>query len=195
MVVHQLIPATATRGEACAALHAAGLSYRTIGALLDCSYQAVYRELHPEYLARERARERTRKTENNTSKTARCVRCGALCWRSYGRTADHVCVECRRKDPHAKADYARMYRARKRGVHVEFVSSRRVFERDGWTCRYCHRPVNPALRSPHPRAATLDHTIPLCDGGPHTYANTQLTHRNCNVQKWHHWTTTQLALF
>lgn len=58
-----------------------------------------------------------------------------------------------------------------------------VFERDGWQCGICHETVNQYLRSPDPFAATLDHVIPLCLGGEHTYENVQCSHSYCNAQK------------
>jgi 5-methylcytosine-specific restriction endonuclease McrA len=39
------------------------------------------------------------------------------------------------------------------------------------------------LRHPHPLSATLDHIIPLLEGGTHTRQNAQLAHKKCNASK------------
>jgi 5-methylcytosine-specific restriction endonuclease McrA len=54
--------------------------------------------------------------------------------------------------------------------------------------------VNPALLWPHPKSASLDHVVPLIDGGEHTYANVQLAHLACNVGKRDGGHPQQLAL-
>jgi 5-methylcytosine-specific restriction endonuclease McrA len=58
-----------------------------------------------------------------------------------------------------------------------------VYRRDGWVCGICREPVDPELESPHLMAASLDHVIPLCRGGTHTYDNVQLAHFLCNSIK------------
>lgn len=72
---------------------------------------------------------------------------------------------------------------RKRGAFVEAVERRKVYERDGWVCQLCRLPVPRDKRAPHPKAATLDHIIPLAGGGTHAYANVQLAHFLCNSRK------------
>lgn len=74
-------------------------------------------------------------------------------------------------------------RARRYGVEYEPVASRKVFDRDGWICQLCGEDVDPELAYPDPMSASLDHTVPMSKGGPHTYGNTQLAHWWCNVLK------------
>ncbi|PYC75203.1 hypothetical protein C7C45_04865 [Micromonospora arborensis] len=72
-------------------------------------------------------------------------------------------------------------RARDHGAPaVELVKRREVFERDGWLCQLCGEPT---LRETgtDPRSASVDHTIPLTEGGSHTYDNTVTAHLACNV--------------
>ena len=59
----------------------------------------------------------------------------------------------------------------------------KVYERDGYSCQLCGRPVKMAATVPHPKAPTLDHIIPLAAGGTHEYANVQLAHFICNSRK------------
>jgi 5-methylcytosine-specific restriction endonuclease McrA len=56
-------------------------------------------------------------------------------------------------------------------------------ERDGWTCQLCLDPIDPALRVPDPMAATLDHVVPLAQGGSHSMQNLQAAHFMCNYMK------------
>lgn len=58
-----------------------------------------------------------------------------------------------------------------------------VFERDEWTCGICHDPIDKLLRHPDPWAATIDHIIPLCQGGEHVWTNVQASHATCNAAK------------
>lgn len=58
-----------------------------------------------------------------------------------------------------------------------------VYLRDQGVCALCVEGVDSTLRSPHPRAATLDHIIPLSKGGAHDEGNVQLAHYGCNSAK------------
>ena len=82
-----------------------------------------------------------------------------------------------------KRDYAKRYQARKRGVLIERFTSLEVYERDGWMCGICGRPVDKTLRHPHHMAASIDHVLPLACGGAHTRANVQCAHWICNSRK------------
>lgn len=52
------------------------------------------------------------------------------------------------------------------------LNRRGVFARDGHRCQYCGGP-----------AESLDHVIPKCRGGPHTWDNVVAACRPCNVRK------------
>ena len=82
-----------------------------------------------------------------------------------------------------RRDAARKRRARVRLVTVEDVSSIQVFDRDRWTCGICGDPIPRVTRWPHPLSPSLDHRIPLANGGEHSYANTQASHLACNMRK------------
>jgi hypothetical protein len=85
-------------------------------------------------------------------------------------------------------------RAAARGLNAENVDRQRVGERDGWRCGVCAKKVDPALVWPHPRSQSLDHVIPLSEGGEHTYANTRIAHLRCNVLRRDRGGNEQLAL-
>lgn len=57
---------------------------------------------------------------------------------------------------------------------------RSVYDRDGWLCRLCLRPVDRRLSLPHPHAATLDHRTPRAEGGTSDPDNLQTAHAICN---------------
>lgn len=60
----------------------------------------------------------------------------------------------------------------------------KIFERDGWICQLCGRPVERGV-SVHqsPFAPTIDHIIPLSKGGKDSVANCQTAHYICNLRK------------
>lgn len=78
---------------------------------------------------------------------------------------------------------AQLRDARRRAQSGSRVYRAKVFERDGWTCRLCGKPVDREARVPEPLAATLDHVVPLSLGGAHSYANIQTAHFSCNSVK------------
>jgi 5-methylcytosine-specific restriction endonuclease McrA len=59
------------------------------------------------------------------------------------------------------------------GTTVEPVNREAVAARDGWRCCICGGKVTR-------RDWSLDHIVPLSQGGTHTYANVALAHRGCN---------------
>lgn len=83
----------------------------------------------------------------------------------------------------------RKRRALKRTTEADNVIPQQVFERDGWVCYLCMKPVNRNAKFPAAMSAVMDHVIPLADGGPHTLANLACAHRICNSRKgarpWH----------
>lgn len=65
----------------------------------------------------------------------------------------------------------------------EVITDLEIFERDGWVCRLCGDPVLPFIRCPHPRSASIDHIVPVSQGGQHVALNLQLAHFGCNSAK------------
>lgn len=98
--------------------------------------------------------------------------------------SEWYCPACRPMGKKEARHHARARRrARERGAFVERVYRKVVFERDGWRCRLCGKPVEKAAEVPDANAPTLDHIIPLAVGGAHSYANVQLAHFLCNSYK------------
>jgi 5-methylcytosine-specific restriction endonuclease McrA len=71
---------------------------------------------------------------------------------------------------------------------------RAIAVRDRYRCGLCHRKVNLRLAVPHPKAPTIDHIVPLAEGGDDTRANVQLAHFICNSIKGHRGGGEQLLL-
>jgi 5-methylcytosine-specific restriction endonuclease McrA len=67
--------------------------------------------------------------------------------------------------------------------HSESISIKYITKRDKGQCQLCGKKVLLNERHPHPLSASIDHIIPLSQGGNHSRANTQLAHLRCNVVK------------
>ena len=85
-------------------------------------------------------------------------------------------------------------RARKAGVEVGHVDLVAVAQRDRWRCGICGKKVSP--RAEGARSASLDHIVPLSQGGGHVMTNAQLCHLVCNTRKnAHDYLPSQMSLF
>lgn len=69
------------------------------------------------------------------------------------------------------------------GVYREPYAPADIAARDGWRCGLCGKKVNPTAKHPHPGSASIDHLVPISQGGPDTPANVQLAHLSCNLSK------------
>lgn len=85
-------------------------------------------------------------------------------------------------------------RALTRTSEAELIDRDLVGARDSWKCGICRRKVNQALAYPHRRSASLDHVVPLSQGGSHTYANVRISHLGCNHARGNRGGGEQLAL-
>ena len=87
----------------------------------------------------------------------------------------------------------RKLRARAGGDKVGYIRVA-IFERDGWKCGICHRKVDRTLRHPDAAAPSLDHIIPVAEGGTNEAANLRLVHLRCNLSRRNRGGNEQLAL-
>jgi 5-methylcytosine-specific restriction endonuclease McrA len=142
-----------------------------------------------------RASARLRERRGTTFAT-HCHYCNAKFDRPRQRAkTPNRCDECK-KDRHRayiRAYYAKqprgydhVRRARKMGLGYERFKVVEIFERDGWKCGICRRPILRRLRYPHSMSASLDHKVPLSKGGHHSRLNTQASHLRCNLRKRTH---------
>ncbi|MFC5634725.1 HNH endonuclease [Streptomyces bullii] len=116
-------------------------------------------------------------------RTQRCCSeaCGKRRWalqaKAEGRTYQEPWGDRRRDRYHRR-------RALKKATSTgEPVLRDAIGERDRWKCGQCGRKVDRTLAYPHPRSPSLDHVVPLSQGGAHSPENVQITHLECNVSK------------
>jgi endogenous inhibitor of DNA gyrase (YacG/DUF329 family) len=69
------------------------------------------------------------------------------------------------------------------GGTFERFADREIFDRDKWRCGLCRKRVSRRLQWPHPLSASLDHMVPIFEGGRHLRTNVQLAHLTCNLRK------------
>lgn len=148
------------------------------------------------------ARCRARHDRSNP-RLADCAVCGAaFCPLSdHGRDAYVCSPKCtaERARRQARAHYAKSVqteagrnryrsegykrRARKVDATVEAVDRDEVMRRSKWRCHLCSRPIPKNEKHPSPLFGTVDHVLPLCKGGAHSYANVKAAHLSCNCAK------------
>ncbi|MGY1693572.1 HNH endonuclease [Geodermatophilus sp. SYSU D00814] len=137
--------------------------------------------------ARERARaKRDREYDARSELWAVCWRCGDL---FLLRRQDTHCQrpECRQA---RKALATRLHVGAQRvreagfGAAVETFTLQDVYERDNGHCYLCGLPTIGDLDDGgQPASATLDHVVPIQQGGAHTLDNVRLAHLYCNAVK------------
>ena len=98
-----------------------------------------------------------------------------------GKWKHAICKVC--KDATRKRNH-RLAKARRKGRITGGVPYRPVdiFERDGHRCHLCGGKVG-TLPVPHPKAPTIDHLVPLCDGGADEPRNVATAHFICNSRR------------
>lgn len=88
---------------------------------------------------------------------------------------------CSQSCSQSATNFAR--RVARYGSDSESFARTDIFERDGWICGLCNEEIDQWLGWPDPMSASLDHIVPLSQGGAHSRANTQATHLRCNIAK------------
>lgn len=83
---------------------------------------------------------------------------------------------------HYKGKY---YSPKRRAIYAkgDKIEHLTLFNLHGWICVICKDPIDPKLRQPNPLAATVEHVVPLCLGGTHTWDNVGPAHASCNFAK------------
>jgi 5-methylcytosine-specific restriction endonuclease McrA len=99
-----------------------------------------------------------------------CAECGQA-YESASETARYCTFACRQR-----ARDRRKYHARRGRVNgeVESFNLREIAERDDWTCHVCAGPVTSEDWS-------IDHLVPISQGGQHIRSNVALAHLRCNA--------------
>ncbi len=71
----------------------------------------------------------------------------------------------------------------RRRAHRHRIRRLAILDRDQWICQLCTEPIDPTLRFPDSRSATVDHIVPLVAGGSDEPSNLQAAHMVCNAAK------------
>jgi len=99
------------------------------------------------------------------------------------------------RNPESSAARFQRYREAHRDARAEAQRRRRVDKFGGviedvdlpalWTgsCGICAGVMDEQLRWPHPMSKSIDHIIPLSQGGTHQAENLQWAHLRCNISK------------
>jgi hypothetical protein len=112
-----------------------------------------------------------------------CARCGKpfiTCGRSRPKYCSDACLNATCKD-------------NRRAVEHEPYRRIDIFKRDGWRCHICGRQTRRDVSFNHALAPTVDHLIPVSQGGRDAPDNVACAHRHCNSVKGARGTT-QLLL-
>lgn len=73
--------------------------------------------------------------------------------------------------------------ARLAHAYIEDIDVRVLADRDQWRCHICGYKVPRKATHPNPKSASIDHLVPVSEGGEHSYRNTALAHLRCNLAK------------
>lgn len=77
------------------------------------------------------------------------------------------------------------YSPKRRAVYAkgDTIPALVLFELFNWTCYLCKKPIDRRRRCPDWGAATIEHVIPLSQGGQHVWSNVVPAHLRCNTMK------------
>jgi hypothetical protein len=96
------------------------------------------------------------------------------------------CEQCRRRAgrdiERERARSAHRRRVVAGGDDIEILD---IAVRDRFTCWICEGKVNVMIRWPDPWSPSLDHVLPIAQGGEHLVDNVRLSHLRCNIQREH----------
>lgn len=103
-------------------------------------------------------------------------------WKRAHRSR-HLAAKRRSRQRHAER--YRQNRRRSRlvvGAVQRSFSELAVYERDNWTCHLCGEPIDPAATD-HRWRGTLDHLVPVSEGGDDVAWNVRPAHQTCNIKR------------
>jgi len=75
------------------------------------------------------------------------------------------------------------------------VTDAQIMDRDRWRCGICGKRIGKTFRYPHPRSKSIDHIVPISEGGDDTAANKRAAHLCCNQARGNQGGNEQVALF
>lgn len=106
-----------------------------------------------------------------------CKQCGVTFVGKWKR----LCLPC--SESNARAFRHRNKAKRNALARGRPFSAADIFERDGWRCHLCGKACDRKAKVPHNKAATIDHLIPVSDGGLDDPLNVATAHFICNSKR------------
>lgn len=129
-----------------------------------------------------------------------CLVCGTnFMQKRFGQK--YCDLECRdkRRRPGNRTTPGRRRASRRRHLTVattwDGIPDEQIFERDRWRCGICGKRIGKSFKYPHPRSKSIDHIVPLSEGGDDTAANKRAAHLRCNIGRSNRGGGEQLAMF
>ena len=86
-------------------------------------------------------------------------------------------------------------RRQRRAETWDGVTDAEIMERDRWRCGICRKVIGKSFKWPHPRSASVDHIVPISEGGADTAGNKRAAHLGCNCGRMNRGGGEQAALF
>jgi len=124
--------------------------------------------------------EKREKYESKTKFISKvCKECGAT---YNAKIKQKYCsFECREKATKRNENHKR----RQREIHTSIkpIYKNEILLRDKGICQLCGKKINIKYVYPHPKSLSIDHIIPLSQGGTHEPKNVQVAHFICNSKK------------
>jgi 5-methylcytosine-specific restriction endonuclease McrA len=119
-----------------------------------------------------------------------CSKSCAQAWRNGARPPyqRNVVVGMARKVQRSRI------RSQRRAETWDGVTPAQIFERDRWHCGICGKRIGKSFKYPHPRSKSIDHIVPLSEGGDDTAANKRAAHLECNRRRMNRGGGEQLAM-
>lgn len=131
---------------------------------------------------KDNARNAVTAAERLTGKTLRpCLHCGVVIGPDRRSDARYCSQRCNSAAHQMARKHARRAGLPRRAG--DLVSRLEVADRSGWRCGLCGKTIRRTLEYPDPRCLSVDHVVPLSEGGTSDLANLQAAHLVCNLRK------------
>jgi hypothetical protein len=118
---------------------------------------------------------------SSITKPRACGYCGKTFMAGTWRRYCSPCVVLAKKEENRRKN------GRRRGLRPSeddrAAHLKAVADRDGWRCHLCRLKVDFRLVCPDPMSPSIDHLIPVADGGTEDAANLRLAHFGCNSRR------------
>ena len=134
---------------------------------------------------RQKERDRARRIDHSKPRPrCQCRECGEVFYPLLGKKNRGFCsARCMLRSGRRQSKHVRRLRLNTNGTR-ETIHLAVLCKRDGNRCQICGGKISATSKDGplvwQPLAASVDHIVPVCEGGEHKYANVQLAHRMCN---------------